>query len=52
LDKRTEILNQIEELRQTLQELVNQDQNLNDPKIVAASQMLDALLNEYQNLIK
>jgi len=46
-----EILNRIEELRQKLHEL-GMAKGLADPEVLAASQMLDAVLNEYYRLMK
>ncbi|BAU28757.1 Spo0E like sporulation regulatory protein [Aneurinibacillus soli] len=46
-----ELLKQIEELRRTLYALATK-KKLSDPEVVTASQMLDALLNEYEKLIK
>lgn len=46
-----ELLQKIEELRRTLYALAT-EKKLNDPEVLTASQMLDALLNEYEKLIK
>ncbi|MDQ0086619.1 hypothetical protein J2T12_000013 [Paenibacillus anaericanus] len=46
-----QLLLQIEQLRQQLNNL-NTNNNLTDPEIVVASQMLDAVLNEYYGLMK
>lgn len=46
-----QLLLQIEQLRQQLNDL-NANHNLTDPEIVIASQMLDAVLNEYYGLMK
>lgn len=46
-----EVLKSIEELRTKLNKIAN-EQRLTDPEVVSASQMLDALLNEYQKLMK
>ncbi|AYD39686.1 aspartyl-phosphate phosphatase Spo0E family protein [Clostridium fermenticellae] len=47
-----EILRQIEDLKENLNNLINQKSILLDPKIIAASQMLDSILNEYDGIIK
>lgn len=47
-----EILRQIEDLKENLNKLINQKSILLDPKIIAASQMLDSILNEYDGIIK
>lgn len=41
----------IYEMRQALQDLINEKPNLVDPEVVAASQKLDKALNEYNNLL-
>lgn len=46
-----EILEAIEELRAKLNK-VAEGKALTDPEVLLASQMLDALLNEYQKLMK
>lgn len=46
-----EVLKSIEELRSKLNK-VAEGRKLTDPKVLSASQMLDALLNEYQKLMK
>ena len=39
------------EMRQSLQDLINEKPSLIDPEVVAASQELDEVLNEYNNLL-
>jgi len=39
------------EMRQSLQDLINEKPNLLDPEVIAASQELDETLNEYNNLL-
>lgn len=46
-----EILKKIEELRAELRTVV-EGKKFTDPKVVSTSQMLDALLNEYQKLMR
>lgn len=46
-----EILKLIEELRSKLNRL-SDGKPLTDPEVIAASQTLDAVLNEYQRLMK
>lgn len=41
----------IYEMRQALQDLINEKPSLIDPDVVNASQELDKALNEYNNLI-
>ena len=41
----------IYEMRQLLQELLNEKTSLLDTQVIAASQELDSLLNEYNNLL-
>lgn len=40
------------EMRQSLQDLINEKPSLLDPDIIIASQDLDEALNEYDNLLK
>lgn len=44
------LLQQIERLRQDLHALIA-DKSLTDPEVVSASQMLDAVLNEYERFL-
>jgi hypothetical protein len=44
------IVKKIEELRRDLEKL--EDRDLADPEVVTASQMLDAVLNEYYRILK
>jgi hypothetical protein len=46
-----EILKSLEELRGNLIE-ISDGKSMNDPKVVFASQMLDAVLNKYYKLMK
>ncbi|WP_298846744.1 aspartyl-phosphate phosphatase Spo0E family protein [Clostridium sp.] len=46
-----EITQKIEELRDLMHQLINEKQTLTDPKLVALSQKLDELLNEYDELL-
>ncbi|BCZ46061.1 hypothetical protein psyc5s11_21280 [Clostridium gelidum] len=39
------------EMRQSLQDLINEKPSLIDPEVVTASQELDEALNEYNNLL-
>ena len=41
----------IYEMRPLLQELLNEKTSLLDTQVIAASQELDSLLNEYNNLL-
>lgn len=45
------LIQQIEKLRRDLNELAK-NKDLFDPEVVAASQILDAVLNEYDRLLK
>lgn len=47
-----EILRQIENLRKNLNTLIEEKDTLLDPKVIAASQMLDSVLNEYDKIVK
>jgi hypothetical protein len=40
------------DMRQSLQDLINEKPSLLDPDIIIASQDLDEALNEYNNLFK
>lgn len=45
------ICKEICNMRQALQDLINENPNLLDPNIINASQKLDEALNEYNNLL-
>ena len=45
------IAQKIEELRDLIHQLINEEEILTDPKLVALSQKLDVLLNEYDELL-
>jgi stage 0 sporulation regulatory protein len=51
MSKLQEISKTIAELRAKLNKIA-EGKNMTDPEVVAASQMLDAVLNEYQKLMK
>lgn len=40
------------ETRQLLQDLINEKPSLLDPEVIIVSQKLDAVLNEYDNILK
>lgn len=46
-----ELKEQIKHLRTKLQE-ITKNRKLTDPEVIGASQMLDALLNEYQKSVR
>lgn len=46
-----EIINKIEELRQSMYQIINEKQALTDAELVELSQEIDKLLNEYNKLI-
>jgi len=46
-----EITQKIEELRDLMHQLINEKEVLTDPRLVALSQKLDVLLNEYDELL-
>lgn len=39
------------DMRQSLQDLINERPSLLDPEVIAASQELDEALNEYNNIL-
>lgn len=45
------LLGKIEETRTKLIQLLNKKENLLDPEVIAASKMLDSILNEYNDII-
>ncbi|MBP2032598.1 hypothetical protein J2Z42_001270 [Clostridium algifaecis] len=47
-----EILTQIEDLRKKLNMLIKEKHILLDPKVITASQILDSVLNEYNEIAK
>ncbi|MDQ7092152.1 aspartyl-phosphate phosphatase Spo0E family protein [Desulfosporosinus sp. PR] len=46
-----EIIKQIEELRSSMVR-IKEGKSLTDPEVVIASQMLDAVLNEYYKMLR
>lgn len=46
-----EVILKIEELRQLMYQLMNEKETLTDTDLVALSQTIDKLLNEYNELI-
>lgn len=52
MSKLDEISKQVEELRKSLHDLIDQKGSLTDPEVVAVSQILDAVLNKYSEIIK
>ena len=42
----------IHQMRQALQDLIDEKQSLLDPEVIIASQKLDETLNEYYNLFQ
>lgn len=50
MDELERLLKHIEQLRQQLHDLSKD--NLTDPEVIIASQMLDAALNEYYRLMR
>lgn len=51
MDQLKQLLVQIEQLRQQLSDL-HKNKNFTDPEVVVASQMLDAVLNDYYRLMQ
>ncbi|MBU3143961.1 aspartyl-phosphate phosphatase Spo0E family protein [Clostridium sp. CF012] len=47
-----EIIYRIEKLRALMYKLMNEKEKLTDPELVALSQRLDDLLNEYDKLLE
>lgn len=47
-----QLLKMIEELRNYIHTLIDNKNNILDPEILAASKMLDVLLNEYARQLK
>lgn len=46
-----DLIKKIQDLREHLDKLVVQKGNLLDPEIIAASRLVDKLLNEYEKLV-
>ncbi|HEX9061097.1 MAG TPA: aspartyl-phosphate phosphatase Spo0E family protein [Clostridia bacterium] len=46
-----DLIRKIQDLREHLDKLVVQKGNLLDPEIIAASRLVDKLLNEYEKLV-
>lgn len=51
MEKLEMINKKICDMRQALQELINEKENLLDPEVIIASQKLDEALNEYNKLL-
>ena len=47
-----ELLKEIERMRGQLKRIAENEDHLTEPSVLAASQMLDAALNEYYKLVK
>lgn len=52
MDKIEELLIKIDELRKIMCNLIDEEANLLDPKVVQASQNLDVALNYYHEILK
>lgn len=52
MSKILELEEKISELRRSMYEMIIKNEELTDSQTVTVSQMLDTLLNEYENLIK
>lgn len=52
MEELQELLKRIEELRDYLEELIEKKNGVWDPEVIAASKMLDAVLNEYDRVLK
>ncbi|WP_123054449.1 aspartyl-phosphate phosphatase Spo0E family protein [Clostridium sp. JN-1] len=52
MSKIEKILQQIEDLRKSLNALIEEKDTLLDPKVINASQMLDSMLNEYNKIVE
>lgn len=46
-----DLIQKIQDLREHLDKLVVQKRDLLDPEIIAASRLVDKLLNEYQKMV-
>lgn len=51
MSKLNEVLNQIEELKELMYQIMEESEELTDTELVKVSQELDKLLNEYGKLI-
>lgn len=47
-----EIANKIEKIRKEMNNLIKRKGNLLDPRVIAASQILDSILNKYYQILK
>ena len=45
------LLNDIEKLRQNLNNLINKNSNLEDPEIISASQILNVAITKYNEIV-
>ncbi|MBC7293613.1 MAG: aspartyl-phosphate phosphatase Spo0E family protein, partial [Thermoleophilia bacterium] len=47
-----ELMQKIRDLRRDLERLVGEKESFIDPEVLAASRMLDALLNQYYDMLR
>lgn len=52
MDKIEQLMLRIDEMRKQMNDLIQEKENLVDPEVVAASQELDSVLNDYNNILK
>ena len=46
-----EIMEQVEKVREEMHKMLKEKGDLLDPEVIAASQMLDSVLNEYYKIL-
>lgn len=52
MDKIDKLMLEIDEMRKQMNDLIKEKENLVDPEVVTASQKLDSVLNDYNNILK
>jgi Spo0E like sporulation regulatory protein. len=52
MDELNKLLQDIENLRDNLYKLINDKENLRDPEVISASQILNATITKYNEIIE
>lgn len=51
MEKMKRLVQKIDETRKFMNEMIKEKDSLLDPEVIAASQMLDSILNEYNKIL-
>lgn len=52
MNKIEELMVKIDEMRKQMNDLIQEKEDLVDPEVITASQKLDSVLNDYNNILK